>query len=173
MSYIVVDIEADGPIPGDYSMISIGAVIVDESLEKTFYGTLNPISEKWDPKALAISGFSREETLTFDDPVEILFQFEEWVNENTVGKPIFISDNNGFDWMFICWYFHHFLNRNPFGYSSRRIGDIYCGLEKNASASWQHLRKTMHTHNPIDDAKGNAEALLYMRDKMGLKVDLR
>ena len=173
MSYVVVDIEADGPIPGDYSMISIGAVIVDESLEQTFYGTQNPISEKWDPKALAISGFSREETLTFDDPVEILFQFEEWVNENTVGKPIFISDNNGFDWMFICWYFHHFLNRNPFGHSSRRIGDIYCGLEKNASASWQHLRKTMHTHNPIDDAKGNAEALLYMRDKMGLKVDLR
>ena len=73
MSYIVVDIEADGPIPGDYSMISIGAVIVDESLEKTFYGTLNPISEKWNPKALAISGFSREETLTFEDPVEVLF----------------------------------------------------------------------------------------------------
>ena len=90
-----------------------------------------------------------------------------------MGKPIVISDNNGFDWMFVCWYFHHFLNRNPFGYSSRRIGDIYCGLEKNASASWQHLRKTVHTHNPVDDAKGNAEALLRMRDEMRLRIDFK
>jgi hypothetical protein len=28
MAYIMVDIEADGPIPGDYSMISLGAVLV-------------------------------------------------------------------------------------------------------------------------------------------------
>jgi hypothetical protein len=37
MSYIVVDIETYGPIPRDYSMISFGAVIVDEKLDKTFY----------------------------------------------------------------------------------------------------------------------------------------
>jgi len=37
MAYIMVDIESDGHIPGDYSMISFGAVIVDESLDKTFY----------------------------------------------------------------------------------------------------------------------------------------
>ena len=28
MSWIMVDIEADGPIPGDFSMIEIGAVLV-------------------------------------------------------------------------------------------------------------------------------------------------
>ena len=39
----MVDIESDGPIPGDYSMISIGAVVVDEQLDKTFYGQLKPI----------------------------------------------------------------------------------------------------------------------------------
>ncbi len=37
MPYIMIDIESDGPIPGDYSMISIGAVVVDEKLDKTFY----------------------------------------------------------------------------------------------------------------------------------------
>lgn len=31
------------------------------------------------------------------------------------------------------------------------------------------LRKTKHTHNPVDDAIGNAEALLQMKD-MGLKI---
>ena len=60
MPVIMVDIESDGPIPGDYSMVSFGAVIVEEGLEKTFYGQLKPISEKWIPEALQVSGFSRE-----------------------------------------------------------------------------------------------------------------
>jgi hypothetical protein len=62
MSYIMVDIESDGPIPGDYSMISFGAVLVDENLNKSFYGKLKPISEKWIPEALAVSGHTRDET---------------------------------------------------------------------------------------------------------------
>ncbi|MCM0664442.1 3'-5' exonuclease [Flavobacterium tyrosinilyticum] len=173
MSYIVVDIESDGPIPGDYSMICFGAVLVNEKLDKTFYGKLKPISDKFDPQALAISGFDRETTLEFDDPEEVMLNFEEWIKENSKGRPIFISDNNGFDWMFICWYFHHFLNRNPFGYSSRRIGDLYCGLANDTFAQWKHLRKTEHTHNPVDDAMGNAEALLHMKNEMQLKIDLK
>ena len=36
MSYVMVDIEADGPIPGDYSMVSFGAVIVEQALDRTF-----------------------------------------------------------------------------------------------------------------------------------------
>lgn len=75
MSYIMVDIESDGPIPGDYSMISFGAVLVDEGLDKTFYGKLKPISEKWIPEALAVSGFNREETLTFDEPQIVMHDF--------------------------------------------------------------------------------------------------
>ncbi|HQP02825.1 MAG TPA: exonuclease, partial [Bacteroidia bacterium] len=33
-------------------------------------------------------------------------------------------------------------------------------------------RKTRHTHHPVDDAKGNAEALLQFR-KMGLRVSFQ
>ena len=63
MTYIMVDIEADGPIPGDYSMVCFGAIVVEPSLDRTFYGKLKPISEKWIPEALQVSGFSREETM--------------------------------------------------------------------------------------------------------------
>jgi hypothetical protein len=45
----MVDIEADGPIPGDYSMVCFGAIVVEPSLEKTFYGQLKPISESFLP----------------------------------------------------------------------------------------------------------------------------
>ena len=45
MAYIMVDIEADGPIPGDYSMVCLGAVVVEPALVRTFYGQLRPISD--------------------------------------------------------------------------------------------------------------------------------
>ena len=173
MSVIMVDVESDGPIPGDYSMIAFGAVVVDEKLEKTFYGKLKPISEHWIPKALAVSGFSREETLQFEEPKRVMETFSTWLSENSHGNPLFFSDNNGFDWQFINWYFHHFTGNNPFGFSSSNLGSLYKGLVGDMFQNFKHLRKTRHTHNPVDDAVGNAEALLHMQHKMGLKIGLK
>jgi len=172
MSYIMVDVESDGPIPGDYSMICLGAIIVDESLNKTFYGKLKPISEKWSAEALAISGFSRIEAMSFDDPKNVMQEFENWIKENTKDKIYFISDNNGYDWSFINWYFHHFIGNNPFGYSSTNLGSLYKGLVKDTKKNFKHLRETIHSHNPVDDVKGNAEALLKMKKEMGLIIEL-
>jgi hypothetical protein len=36
--------------------------------------------------------------------------------------------------------------------------------------SSKHLRRTRHTHHPVDDARGNAEALLHMKEALGLKI---
>ncbi len=146
MTYFMVDIEADGPIPGDYSMVCFGAIIVEPALNRTFYGCLRPISERWVPEALAVSGFSREATLAFDDPAEVMRRFADWVIAEKVGSAIFVSDNNGFDWQFINWYFHHFLGENPFGFSSTNLGSLYKGVVKDMRASFKHLRKTRHTH---------------------------
>ena len=166
----MVDVESDGPIPGDYSMICFGAIVVEPELNRTFYGKLKPISEKWLPDALKISGFTREETMKFDDPATVMATFKNWIKENSGDRPFFVSDNNGYDWQFINWYFHHFISDNPFGYSSTNLGSLYKGLTKDTFANFKHLRKTEHTHNPVDDAKGNAEAMLAMKDSMGLKI---
>lgn len=164
--YVVVDVEADGPIPSDYSMVSFGAVLVDSAgkFENTFYSEpLTPISEKYDHAALAISGYKREYLeLWGQDPKERMLAFEGWLGHVVPKKPIFISDNNGFDWSFINWYFHHFIGRNPFGFSSQNLNSLYKGLQRDYYASFKHLRKTKHTHHPVDDAMGNAEALLAM-----------
>jgi len=166
----MVDIEADGPIPGDYSMVCFGAVIVEPGLARTFYGQLKPISEQWVPEALAVSGFSREKTLCFEDPKETMEKFAKWLSQNCPRRKVFIADNNGFDWQFINWYFHHFVGKNPFGFSSQNLGSLYKGLVKDAKKSFKHLRKTKHTHHPVDDAKGNAEALLHMAEEMDFKI---
>ncbi len=173
MTIFVVDVESDGPIPGPYSMICFGAVIVDENLDKTFYSQLQPISEKWIPEALAISGFSREETLKFNDAHTEMKRFFVWIKANAISRPLFFSDNNGFDWQFINWYFHQFVGENPFGYSSTNIGSLYKGLVGDMFQSFKHLRQTKHTHNPLDDAKGNAEALLHMKKELGLKISFK
>ncbi|SRR5258706_15188836 len=172
MTYIMVDIESDGPVPAEYSMICFGAVIVDEQLDKTFYGKLKPISDQWIPDALKVSGFSREETLQFGDPQVVIENFSKWLMVHSKNQPVFISDNNGFDWQFVHYYFHRFLGKNPFGHSSTNLGSLYKGLVKDISKRLKHLRKTTHTHNPVDDVLGNAEALLYMKREMGLKIGL-
>lgn len=172
MCWISIDIEADGLIPSKYSMISIGAVIVEKGLEKTFYAELKPISDNYSPEALAISGFSREETLNFDDPKSVMLRFKTWIDNNCQTKPYFISDNNGFDWQFINWYFHYFLGENPFGYNSTNLRSLYQGLNKNMQVNFQHLRKTTHTHNALDDAIGNAEAFLEIIDTFELNINI-
>ena len=171
MSFFSIDVESDEKI-GIGSMVCFSAIVIEPSLSKIFYGKTKPITDKFDPETLAISGFSREEHLTFDDPEKVMKDFEKWVIENSKGKPVFMSDNNGYDAAWTSLYFNLFNNgSNPFGWSSRRIGDLACGMKNDVYWKWKNLRKTKHTHNPIDDAMGNAEVVLELQ-KMGLKIKL-
>ena len=168
----MVDVEADGPAPADYSMICFGAVVVEPELNKTFYGKLRPVSDQWMPEALAVSGFTREQTEAFNEPVQVMEEFRLWLRANVRGRPVFIADNNGFDWQFINWYFHHFLGDNPFGHSSTNLGSFYKGVVRDTAQNFKHLRKTPHTHHPVDDARGNAEAFLEIIRLHELRVRL-
>jgi DNA polymerase III epsilon subunit-like protein len=172
MSMIVVDVEADGPAPQLYSMVSFGAVVVEPTLSMTFRAEVRPVSQRFLPEALAISGVTREQHLRFEEPGAVMERFERWVLASSKGRPVFASDNLAFDWQFVNWYFHAFLGRNPFGWSGRRIGDLYCGMVKDGWAQWKQLRKTAHDHDPVNDAKANAEVVLQMID-MGLKLPAR
>lgn len=163
--WIVVDVEADGKIPPIHSMVSFGAVLLEEGRARSFYGETAPISEVWIPEALAVSGKTREQHLAMPAAAETMKRFVEWIAEVTNGRPIFVSDNLAFDWSWINWYCHYFLGDNPFGHSGRRIGDIWAGFERDVTKGgrWRRFRKTPHTHHPVDDARGNVEALLEMR----------
>lgn len=173
MTWFVVDVEADGPTPMLYSMVSFGAVPVGRHAELSFYGRTRPIHDAFMPEALAVSGVTREQHLKFEDPEVVMRRFVDWVKATTVGPAVFVSDNPAFDWQFMCGYLHTYTGGNPFGHSARRIGDLFAGMKGKASASsdWKRLRRTKHTHHPVDDARGNAEALMAMRE-MGLELPL-
>jgi hypothetical protein len=172
MSIYFGDCEADGACPGLYSMLEIGLVKLSPALDTTFWRNLKPITEHFDEGALKAIGMTREQTQGFGDPGEAMTQMVTWVESTTEGRPVFVSDNNGFDWQFVNYYCHYYVGRNPFGFSSRRIGDFYSGLKKDwfASSKWKSLRKTKHTHNALDDAMGNAEAFTAFCKSQGIKA---
>lgn len=162
---VFVDVEADGPCPGLYSMVSFGAAVMKGDEIKTFYsGVIRPLNgAKWIPEALNVSGITREQHLEGIQPLQAMINFSNWLGEHFPGQSRFTfwSDNPAFDWQFINFYWHGFLSqKNVFGFSARRIGDLYCGLKKDlrANSEWKRFRKTKHDHNPANDAKGNLEA---------------
>lgn len=88
----------------------------------------------------------------------------EWVMSTSDGHAVFVSDNPAYDWQWVAALFAQAGIDNPFGHSARRIGDFHAGLQRNFrdGNSWKKWRKTTHDHNPVNDARGNAEALWYL-----------
>jgi len=163
--YISVDIQAAGPIPVEYSMLSIGACVVG-SPEVSFYIELKPINDRFIPEALAVSGFSLEQLkISGIEPSEGMKSFCKWIEDTaTEIMPIFVGFNAPFDWQFINWYFHTFLGRNPFGINAIDIKAYYMGFSgstwvntpSSRLPSW--LQPAPHKkHYALDDAIAQAE----------------
>lgn len=170
MSHFVVDVESDGPLPGVHNMINFGIIKVDRGLKTTFYGEVAPLTTNRIEAAAAVSGISRETHESFPDPKLTMQKAKVWIKDvNNSRRPTLWSDNNGYDAAFMNYYFLTFAEKNPFGWSSRRIGDLFCGLNENLWFKWRKYRQTKHTHHPVDDAKGNAEALVWLQDNTKLK----
>jgi hypothetical protein len=175
--YISVDVEADGPIPGPYSLSSIGAALVGvgqlstfttvDPLEKEnqFYAELKPISEDFVPEAIAVGGFDHAQLkLTGQDPVEAMTAFARWVNE--LGKkhdatPVFLGYPEAYDFMFTNWYLIRFSTiESPFGHGRTKcIKQAYADKANTTiiNSTKRHMptklfSKLPHTHNALDDA---------------------
>ena len=163
--YISVDVEAAGPVPAEYSMLSIGACVVG-SPEVSFYIELKPINDRFIPEALAVCGFSLEQLkISGIEPGKGMKSFYEWIEDKATDlMPVFIGFNAPFDWQFINWYFHVFLGSNPFGINAIDIkayymgfsGSIWINTSSSRLPSW--LQPADHKkHNALDDAIAQAE----------------
>jgi len=172
-SHFVLDVEADGPCPGLYNMISFGLVSVADPTQ----GFLGEVAPMLDNPGIAgareVSGVSFETQRGWRQPGEVMRAAVDWLNQQTQGKrPIFWSDNPAFDWQYWNWYCYKFVGQNPAGFSMRRIGDMDAGRrgEPLNTSAWKKRRETDHTHNPLDDARGNAEALRWILAQMGVAL---
>lgn len=165
--HIVVDCEASGPCPQFGSMINFGAFVVESTLDCGFRSeVIRPYSDNYHPDAYRSIGLTYDQHLATAtcDLVDAISGFATWLNELGANRVIFWSDNPAFDWQWINHGFAAAGLPNPFGFSARRIGDLYAGLKRSPANTqgWKKLRKTDHDHDPLNDAKGNAEALLAL-----------
>ena len=192
--YISVDVEADGPTPMPYSMVSIGAVVsgfkdTDDSIvrldmqtpQNAFYAELKPISDMWIPESLAVSGLEREYLeLNGEDPASAMTSFSVWVN-NMVATydcktAVFCAFPLGFDWMWTYWYLENFSEfGSPFGHSrGLDIKTLYMAKSSSSltRSTKTNIPKTLrsklpHTHNALDDAKEQGELLMNLLEWEG------
>lgn len=176
--YIATDVEADGPIPGPYSMISLGLAVTGHP-ELTFYTELRPISDDFVPQALAVSGLDRDRLLReAPAPEEAMTAAARWVNGlRRTGRPVFLAAPAVWDGMFVHWYFLRYLGKSPFGATGSGVDlrSYWMGL---TGREWVASRKSdikqmlgltglPHTHHAGEDAAELAQvfdAVLHSRE---------
>jgi DNA polymerase III epsilon subunit-like protein len=188
--FISVDVEASGPVPGEFSMLSLGACVVGRT-EEQFYVELKPITPNQDAGAMRVNGLNHDDLeQRGTDPIQAMLDFESWIHRAAPGgyRPIFVAYPATFDWMFVAYYFHRFLARNPFGVTGLDLTSIYAGKviaalpapalpalsERPRVEGWtvgaleQRLADDLPlTHNALEDAiaqSGLFEQLLRRRE---------
>lgn len=164
--YISVDVETAGPIPGKFSLLTIGACVTDD-FDIRFQCSLKPLNGNFIKEALDVTQLSLE-ALKKDGqmPQEAMQSFADWVEKICTDKytPVFVGLNAPFDWSFVNYYFHEFIGKNPFGISALDIKSLYMG---KTNCSWNETTsKKMAdklkpilggTHDALEDAIYQAE----------------
>lgn len=159
MQHVVVDIETNGTCVGIHNMVSIGAVH-HQNPKNTFYAEMAPLNGNFQHKAYEVNGFTHEQVMMFDNPEKSMMGFFQWVMDikDRDERILFVSDTTSFDFSFVNYYLWSFCGGNPFGHAPLSLTNLYKGLTGDFRATIYHLRDTPHTHNALDDAKGNQEA---------------
>jgi DNA polymerase III epsilon subunit-like protein len=179
--YFSVDLETDGPIPGEYSLLSIGACMIGSydgttfiraHPVPTFYIELRPVQHRFQPEAMAVNQLDRER-LRRDgrDPRGAMEEFADWVRSQAKGRrPVAVSYPASFDWTWLHWYFVRYLDHNPFGFSgsydiktmfAAKSGHLLTDSVKRLLPL--ELRSSLpHTHHALDDALEQAEIFVNL-----------
>lgn len=172
--FISVDVETAGPIPGEYSMLTLGACCVDQP-SKTFSCSIKPISDKFVSEALEITGLSLESLAKNGLPPDVAMQnFAAWVGSQCTQweLPVFVGLNAPFDWSFVNYYFHRFTGTNPFGFTAIDIKAVYMGA---TGSTWQDTRSSAMARRLNPTLQGDHDALhdaLYQAELFRLALGL-
>src|SRR5690349_16740598 len=110
-TYISVDIEASGPVPGLYSMLSLGACVIGSDTQN-FYVELKPLTRRHTTEAMKVNGLNLARLQKHGvDPCEAIQALAKWVKSVArTSTPVFVGFNAPFDWSFVNYYCHLFLN---------------------------------------------------------------
>lgn len=174
--YISTDIETDGPIPGLYSMLSLGAAAFkpDGAMISTFSRNLTPLPDaKQDPDTMEWWKTQPEAWKSCqknpEDHSVVMKNYVAWV-ESFSGKPVFVAYPVGFDFAFVYWYMIRFVGTSPFRHSAIDIRSYAMAvLKKDAfrKSTKRYMPKRWfsddpHDHTALNDAIGQGALFCAM-----------
>lgn len=168
--YVSVDIETDGPIPVDNSMLSFGAAafLPDGRQVGTFTRNLETLpgaqgatdTMEWWAKQPDAWEACRVNPYP---PAAAMRAFVNWVEELSKAfdaTPVCVCYPAGFDWTFLYWYMMHFVGKSPFSfqcldmksYAMRALNlPFRKTTKKNFPKKWIP-KEDKHNHVALDDA---------------------
>ena len=163
--YVSTDIEADGPIPGPHSMLSLGsaAYLEDKTLVATFTANLETLPDATPhPQTTAFWAKNVEAwNATRTDcrpPEKVMPDYVKWL-KSLPGVPVFVGYPAAYDFMFVYWYLIRFAGESPFSYSALDIKTLAMTVlkskyretsKRNMPTQW--FDQLPHNHVALDDA---------------------
>jgi hypothetical protein len=176
--YFSADVETDGPIPGPFSMLTVGLVYAGRfdglkferppQFDRNIYRELKPISDQFEPEALLVNGLDRDRLCRYgSSPADVMTELSNWVRTIAgVDTPVLVAYPVSFDWTWLYWYFVRFSRAgSPFSHS--RCFDLKTAIavKSNMPIAQSGRRNLLprlrssrqHTHNALDDAVEQAE----------------
>ena len=181
--YLSLDVEASGPFPGLYSLVSVGCVPVlppdvNNGIwhlsEKTFYCEFKPLEGAGElAAATEVHGLSDEHLQEKGlDAREGIQNLADYLAGLRLSVPKFMTAAwpASFDQPFIGYYAQRFLGSNPFGYACLDIASLAQGIFR---CERRQLRSRLarrglfrppkpYPHNALDDAMDQATLLMEL-----------
>ncbi len=163
--YVSTDVEADGPIPGPYSMLSFAsaAFLADKTLVSTFAANLETLpGASTHPKTMEFWQAHPEAWRAcrekLQPPAIALLKYARWL-KSLPGVPVFVGYPATYDFLFVYWYLLRFVGESPFAHNGLdiktyamamlKIGYKDCYKNK-MPRRW--FDDAPHTHQALDDA---------------------
>lgn len=178
--YISIDVETDGPIPGEYSMLSLGAAAFVEGNPypvSTFSMNLDTLpGKKGHPDTLKWWGTQPEAWVACrENPRDanfVMMGFRDWIgtlSKEHDAKPVCVAYPSGFDFLFVYWYLIKFTGKSPFSFSAVDIKTYAMAMLKKGyrECSKKGMPKhwfsdAPHTHRAVDDAIEQGQLFMNM-----------
>ncbi|WP_018952898.1 exonuclease domain-containing protein [Thioalkalivibrio sulfidiphilus] len=174
--YVSTDIEADGPIPGPHSMLSLASVAYDPegnelgsfsvNLETLEGAEAHPRMVEWWAQFPEAWDACRKDLVA---PEPAMQAYADWI-EALPGRAVFVGWPAGWDFMWVYWYLMRFTGRRPFHENALDIRTYAMALRRleyrKSGKSYLPKRwfseQRPHTHVALDDAREQGELFMHM-----------
>ena len=140
--YCCIDVEASGPVPALYDLVSIGAVAVVRRSDgrhavadhEPFYCELLPQGGQEDPGATAVHGLTRahlsEHGIALAEGLRRLNAWADALRGESGARLVFVGHNAPFDWSFVHYCYHASGVPSPWGWKALDTKALAMGVLK-------------------------------------------